>query len=591
MTKRNLLLVSLFLVFGLATMATTALAGTQWVTGSSALQVRAEGLAEEVGIYTFTLNASGSVASGQYFSVTYPASLPVVPDSQYIQCTGPDWLATSPSCATILTATLVGQTVNITFNSGGPWLFTNTSDELIVTVRVDATKATCGPTALDATGGTHNPVSGPNSLSLSASSVTSLPVAIVMCTPNLSFKIAPRDWEVGANGLAGQVLSCIGTKDVGPYDNSFCVNVDEEFANALTSESYELASDPNVPSGDVLGGTDFTITLLDVPTGVYIAVQDPVGCSSLSPKDKDYCGTLGGNGFPVGYVAGLTVTAGTLACTADTPAPTPPTQTCTVTYTVDTADGGYAENMDICFRFWSHGPLPTGYVEIYADVAKGPVNTKATTYIPSFSGVSELPLPGLSVVDFSDCQTNLLFPYINAFQAPGSAPFSHFGTGIDIANTTWDPWNATFDTGNLYPDEHKGSAVPQSGSCTFYFYPAGETATQVFTTPTISAGGSYAFDVATAAPKFAANTGYAIAVCGFQNAYGFAEIYDNFGAAVGYNSPGATLGYLAYIIPDPAFYHRSPAGDALGESAIAPINLNRLWQRLFMYGSPYSTGP
>jgi len=252
---------------------------------------------------------------------------------------------------------------------------------------------------------------------------------------------------------------------------------------------------------------------------------------------------------------------------------------------------GYAENMDICFRFWSHGPLPTGYVEIYADVAKGPVNTKATTYIPSFSGVSELPLPGLSVVDFSDCQTNLLFPYINAFQAPGSAPFSHFGTGIDIANTTWDPWNATFDTGNLYPDEHKGSAVPQSGSCTFYFYPAGETATQVFTTPTISAGGSYAFDVATAAPKFAANTGYAIAVCGFQNAYGFAEIYDNFGAAVGYNSPGATLGYLAYIIPDPAFYHRSPAGDALGESAIAPINLNRLWQRLFMYGSPYSTGP
>ena len=586
MTKRNLLLVSLFLVFGLATMATTALAGTQWVTGSSALNVRAEGLAEEVGIYTFTLNASGSVASGQYFSVTYPASLPVVANSQYIQCTGPDF--PNVDCSPILTATLVGQTVNITVtNSTNPTSFKNTSDELIVTVRVDATKATCGPTAIDATGATHNPVSGPNSLSLSASSVTSLPVATVMCTPNLSFKIAPRDWEVGANGLAGQVLSCIGTKDVGPYDNSFCVNVDEEFANALTSLSYETASDP-----DATNGTDFTITLLDVPTGVTVGDPTVTYCSSLAPKDKDYCGALGGNGIPVGYVAGLTVTAGELACTADTPAPTPPTQTCTITYTVDTEDGGYAENMDICFRFWSHGPLPTGYVEIYADVAKGPVNDATDTYIPSFSGVSELPLPGLSVVDFSDCQTNLLFPYINAYQGPGYAPFSHFGTGIDIANTTWDPWNATFDTGNLYPDEHKGSAVPQSGSCTFYFYPAGETATQVFTTPTISAGGSYAFDVATAAPKFAANTGYAIAVCGFQNAYGFAEIYDNFGAAVGYNTPGATLGYLAYIIPDPAFYHRSPAGDALGEESIAPINLNKLWQKLFMYGSPYySTGP
>jgi hypothetical protein len=193
-----------------------------------------------------------------------------------------------------------------------------------------------------------------------------------------------------------------------------------------------------------------------------------------------------------------------------------------------------------------------------------------------FTGTSELPAPGLSVVDFNDCVTNLLFPYINTFNVAGTA-FSHFGTGIDFANTTWDPWNPLFDTANLYLDEHKGSAVPQSGSCTVYFYPANEGTTVIYTTPVISAGGSYAFDAAAAG--FKGKTGYAIAICGFQNAYGFAEIYDNWGVG----DPTATLGYLAYILPNPAFYRRSPAGDGLGEEAIAPINMSRYWLKYFMH--------
>jgi hypothetical protein len=129
----------------------------------------------------------------------------------------------------------------------------------------------------------------------------------------------------------------------------------------------------------------------------------------------------------------------------------------------------------------------------------------------------------------------------------------------------------------LYLTEHKGSAVPQSGSCTVYFYPANEGTTVIYTTPVISAGGSYAFDAAAAG--FKGKTGYAIAICGFQNAYGFAEIYDNWGVG----DPTATLGYLAYILPDPAFYRRSPAGDALGEEAIAPINMSRYWLKYFMH--------
>ncbi len=65
-------------------------------------------------------------------------------------------------------------------------------------------------------------------------------------------------------------------------------------------------------------------------------------------------------------------------------------------------------------------------------------------------------------------------------------------------------------------------------------------------------------------------TGYAIAICGFQNAHGFAEIYDNY-VNLATTGPTATLGYLADVLPDPAFYPRSPAGDLLGETAIAPL--------------------
>jgi hypothetical protein len=127
------------------------------------------------------------------------------------------------------------------------------------------------------------------------------------------------------------------------------------------------------------------------------------------------------------------------------------------------------------------------------------------------------------------------------------------------------------------PTTAKGSAVPQSGSCTVFLYPANTSVgTQVFTTPNIPSGGSWAFDVASAVPGFAGNTGYAIAVCDFQNAYGFAEIYDNYGIG----APTATLGYESYILPDPTFYHRSPAGHALGEDAIAPVNMMELLQKL-----------
>jgi hypothetical protein len=188
------------------------------------------------------------------------------------------------------------------------------------------------------------------------------------------------------------------------------------------------------------------------------------------------------------------------------------------------------------------------------------------------------PLP---VVYFFDCVTTLLFPYINTFIGGGSYAFSNFGTGIALANTTLDPlalpgpYAGPCPGGScLYSGEAPGTAIPQSGSCTVYFYPGDGSATQVYTTPGISAGGSFAFDVASGVPSFAGKTGYAMAICNFQNAYGFAEIYDNYLNLAG-AGPNATVGYLAEVLPDPALYHRSPAGDGLGEGAIAPIDVEQ----------------
>jgi hypothetical protein len=128
------------------------------------------------------------------------------------------------------------------------------------------------------------------------------------------------------------------------------------------------------------------------------------------------------------------------------------------------------------------------------------------------------------------------------------------------------------DPFGLNPATAKGSATPQSGSCTVYFYPANGAGVQTFTTPAIPSGGSWAFDVASSVPSFAGNTGYAIAICNFTNAYGFAEIYDNYGIG----APTATTSYVPNILPDPALYPRTAAA----ESANPQLDMFKLMQKL-----------
>jgi hypothetical protein len=224
-----------------------------------------------------------------------------------------------------------------------------------------------------------------------------------------------------------------------------------------------------------------------------------------------------------------------------------------------------------------------------------PLVGAAPQAIPYFTGVNEL-ATGLPVVNFYDCVTNLLFPYINTITAGGTIAFSNFGTGIAISNTNTDPYLS-----NPYTLTYaaKGSASPlnESGSCTLYLYPNDLTGPYAITTATIQSGGTAVFDVAaastypgfTVAPaNFKNKQGYGIAICGFENAYGFAEIYDNYGITA---PPTATLAYLPYILPNPTLYPRSPAGDGLGASAIAPIDFDKSMKKYFMYGRVYGGDP
>ena len=555
MTKKNLLLVSLFLVFGLVTMAMTALAGTQWVPASSPNAFgRAEGLAEETGIYTLTNNVAGTVNNGDYFTVTYSGT--VLASSVYIVCTGPDFLA-APSCTGYITATQTGNIVTLTFanTSAASTTFATTGDEIAVIVRVNATLVKCG-NSVTATGvATNVPSTTPLSISMSGAPNTAFPVLDVNCEPTLSLTFGT---EHGKSELtAAYVLTCIGTKDLGEYSKRFTLNVDEEFANALTSESYEYASDP-----DATNGTSFTIVFTNVPTVVTLGLDKSDG---IKP-----CSTLW-TGNP------LVCPGGSLNTVLEADQPYVSGTTYSFTFDVTSEDAGTPESLDLKFYFWAKGPLPTGLPQMVANIYKGPTTPK--TDRPLFTGVLEgiggVPW-NLSVVEFTDCMTTLLYPYL----VNGGG----WDTGIAVSNTTLDPFNvpSAMDTPSgpnpldLQPYYGKGSATPQTGPCTYYLF-ANATApwAAVYTTPIVKPGSTYAFDMGLDLKPGVA--GYAIAVCDFQNAHGYAFItYALFG------NNGVAANYLADVLPSPQWYHRTPAGDLLGETAVAPYAIDRYLEKLLL---------
>jgi len=143
--------------------------------------------------------------------------------------------------------------------------------------------------------------------------------------------------------------------------------------------------------------------------------------------------------------------------------------------------------------------------------------------IPRFSSA---PVTGSGLYSVVACSTSLLFPYVTS--QPG------WNVGLAVSNTGTDPFGNT----------------GQSGTCAFSFFGAtGAPAAPVtlgaagFGDSTAIAPGTTSADVLSNALATGANfTGYAIAVCNFQYAHGYAFV-------IGNNTKSTFAhGYLALVL-------------------------------------------
>jgi hypothetical protein len=304
----------------------------------------------------------------------------------------------------------------------------------------------------------------------------------------------------------------------------FNLNFTELFNGAfltLLDENNRIAGH----MGFATQGTRLSATFSGLPTNTLLWIPAIVTTNGLTanyvlaPKADGSGGTLAKLADTVNKSGWVSVAAGTQVVyeiTASVPtAPSTLTIPVSVTYT------GTA----------TLAPATSGSVSAnYAPQSSNPGATAGP--IPRFSSAPSV-VTGLYGV--APCSTTLLFPYITT--QPG------WNVGIAVANTGMDPFG------------HTG----QGGTCAFNFYgpgapaaavtfgagmsPDGTTGVNAFGDTTNIAPGTTSADVVSDAAGFSGVfRGYAIAVCNFQFAHGYAFV-------IGTNSKSTFAhGYLALVL-------------------------------------------
>lgn len=180
--------------------------------------------------------------------------------------------------------------------------------------------------------------------------------------------------------------------------------------------------------------------------------------------------------------------------------------------------------------------------------------------IPRFVNGQSFGPTGL--LQITQCKTYLLYPYVT--------DVTGFNTGIAISNTSLDPWSTVTPTGVAPSGAGYNAVGAQAGTCAVNFY-GGQYSGSTFTLTStnigtalsdgtggqvtsvaagfpnsgvIAPGETWAFDIATYDSAYAGGgfTGYAIAICNFQYAHGYAFVSD-------LNIEHFATSYLALIIP------------------------------------------
>jgi len=593
-TKRNLLLVSLLLVFGLATMATSAFAQTQWTVGANQNQfARAEGEAEATGQITLTTTSVGTVGAGTEFVIYFTTANspggtsaglfgpPVAVTSAgtaILVCNGngsSPWLAgcgatlgTPYLSASALTRTPVasGPALHIPFLSTTAFAGPLAPSFLSVTVRVNVTPLYPAGGSVYAIVTAFTPTGVPNFTITPYQPSPSELVDTVRPDPALSVEWGvycsadPPDSVMGGNcetSSTAYVLLCLGVIHHNEqYERYFTLNVDENFTYALTSSGYEMSLDSGSSSpGFVTNPTEISVVLNSIPTNFGISAGDTVPCTAITATNVLYC---------AGGTLDVELT-GTSHYWNSTPGNT---GSVTFEYVTNNIDGGSPENVNLPFKFYSAGPIGTsGLPCVTATVYKQPWDTTCPTCIPRFKKVPENG-PGsaatgaqglvMNVICFNNCETNILFPFIvNA----GS-----WDSSVAISNTTMDPL-ALAGAAETPPNQLliNGSATKQSGVCWMYYFSGGALAAS-WITPNIPAGSTYATDLGAAGQIPGGTTGYLWAKCFFSDGYGYAAIDYAFSL-----NNGILADYLAINIPAPDLVPRDENGNGAGENTLTPI--------------------
>jgi len=599
-TKRNLLLVSMLLVFGLAGSAPIALAANIYaVVTENVYTVRYNSNADAVGNVTLTFTSTGTVTGGQQLIVTlgwgaFGVSTSAVPFfANKVDIVGAGgvasapiadfcvdtigWCKTATASAAANVLTVLGSNTAITPVTPGN---TITLYGLRINPIGNPDGAIPYSTAIEMA--ISQPINQQNFINLNGGIVyNSVQYAGIWGPQEIAFV----ESEPGTFSQYPEIAQCaLVCKGVGPNVSlgggsaqpTFTVEAIENWAGAFTALSDELLLAPYAPdSGKVVtNGSDISITVSGIPVGVTVTPLAPAPCASN-----------------VG-----SITFGPVTPTSFTGSTAPYGSVVTFDFPFATTTHTDIQCADYMFDVNSNGAIqkhrPPMWVSIQLDPAVGyddeaclyegltPCPTSAeTSYFPAFTypytdatgtwtqenayGSQE----GFLVLQFADCQTYLMYPYVTNYNVPGAGPFSNWDTAIEYANTTSDPLE-------------NGSAIPQNGACTAYLYylgtttftsttPVAEATPIVWISPPILSGGIYGY-VLSQTPG-AGKSGYIIAECDFTNAHGYAQTYDNYGG-----NPQVLSSYLAYTIPSPYLYSRAWAGEKYGEFAITPIDMDKL---------------
>ena len=411
---------------------------------------------------------------------------------------------------------------------------------------------------------------------ISASGSTSVPINNP--TPIVGFIAKGLNSSVELAGTNG-FLQC-QSADNAPIANLLFT---ENFATAFKIRDSNYDGSQNVPgaiynteSGLILpalpgvgiadAGTRLKATFSNLPQGITLSVPtsvtDAIGGTLYLIGSADYTPDAGTYGPPT------MASSGTLAITYAATGGN--TGTATAVYEVFSANTSAIDSFDVPVTLsYTGAPGNPGTPTI---TGTGPAPSVILSFAPTPNGggfdltsgglAQAEPVPIPRFIDNTDstnlftvglCQTLLLFPYVTDY--PG------FDTGIAISNTSMDP----LATAGL------GSAAPQTGACAVTFYggvtdpstgdfvdtsanlngSAGAYSTtdaNTFNTGMVGPGQTWAFsasgiDSTFGATGFQGFVGYAIAVCNFQYAHGYAFISD-------YGLRNFAASYLPLVIPD-----------------------------------------